>query len=52
MTISRGLNRAMAAVRDVSEGDLTKTAAITTRDEIGELLGCGKKRLVPGGLQA
>jgi methyl-accepting chemotaxis protein len=39
LTISRGLNRAIAAVRDVAEGDLTKMAEITNRDEIGELLG-------------
>jgi methyl-accepting chemotaxis protein len=39
MTISRGLSRANIVVRDVSEGDLTKLAEITTRDEIGELLG-------------
>jgi methyl-accepting chemotaxis protein len=39
MTISRGLTRANSVVRDVSEGDLTKMAEITTRDEIGELLG-------------
>ncbi|WP_284774873.1 methyl-accepting chemotaxis protein [Agrobacterium sp. lyk4-40-TYG-31] len=36
--ISRGLTKAIAAVRDVSEGDLTKLAAVTTRDEIGQLL--------------
>jgi len=39
MTISRGLNKATAAVRDVAEGDLSKLAEITNRDEIGELLG-------------
>jgi methyl-accepting chemotaxis protein len=39
LTISRGLNRAIGAVRDVAEGDLTKTAVITNRDEIGDLLG-------------
>ncbi|OHV72669.1 methyl-accepting chemotaxis protein [Ensifer sp. LCM 4579] len=39
ITISRGLTRATTAVRMVAEGDLTSTAAITTRDEIGELLG-------------
>ena len=39
LSISRGLAKAVNVVRDVSEGDLTKTAAITTRDEIGELLG-------------
>ncbi|WP_137154616.1 methyl-accepting chemotaxis protein [Rhizobium sp. FKL33] len=38
-TISAGLTRANAAVRSVSEGDLTKLADITSKDEIGELLG-------------
>jgi methyl-accepting chemotaxis protein len=39
LTIGRGLNRAISAVRDVAEGDLTKTAEITTHDEVGDLLG-------------
>ncbi|MFC4316257.1 methyl-accepting chemotaxis protein [Rhizobium alvei] len=39
LTISRGLGRATTAVRDVAEGDLTKFADISSRDEIGELLG-------------
>jgi methyl-accepting chemotaxis protein len=39
MTISRGLQRATNAVRQVAEGDLTRTAEITTRDEIGDMLG-------------
>ncbi len=38
-TVSKGLNRASDAVRAVAEGDLTKTLTITTRDEIGDLLG-------------
>ncbi|MGA1803800.1 methyl-accepting chemotaxis protein [Rhizobium sp. HT1-10] len=38
-TIGKGLARANAVVRDVAEGDLTKTAEITARDEIGEMLG-------------
>ncbi|WFU08153.1 methyl-accepting chemotaxis protein [Rhizobium sp. CB3090] len=38
-TISKGLARANSVVREVSEGDLTKTAQITNHDEIGELLG-------------
>jgi methyl-accepting chemotaxis protein len=38
-TISKGLARANTVVREVAEGDLTKTAEITNRDEIGELLG-------------
>jgi methyl-accepting chemotaxis protein len=39
LTISRGLQRATNAVRQVAEGDLTSTAEISTRDEIGEMLG-------------
>ena len=39
ITISRGLQRATNAVRQVAEGDLTSTAEISTRDEIGEMLG-------------
>ena len=39
MSISRGLTRASNAVRQVAEGDLTNTAEITSRDEIGEMLG-------------
>ena len=39
LTISRGLSRAVVVVRDVAEGDLTKTATISSQDEIGELLG-------------
>ncbi|ARM13828.1 MULTISPECIES: methyl-accepting chemotaxis protein [Rhizobium] len=38
-SISKGLNRANTVVREVSEGDLTKMADITSHDEIGELLG-------------
>ncbi len=38
MSISRGLKRANVVVRNVAEGDLTQTAEITNRDEIGELL--------------
>ncbi|MGR9170907.1 methyl-accepting chemotaxis protein [Rhizobium sp. KDH_Rht_773_N] len=37
-TISKGLTRANTVVREVSEGDLTRMAEITTHDEIGELL--------------
>ena len=37
--VSKGLARASEAVRTVAEGDLTKTAEVTTRDEIGDLLG-------------
>ncbi|WP_165188996.1 methyl-accepting chemotaxis protein [Caulobacter soli] len=39
MTVSKGLKRASDAVQTVADGDLTKTVAITTRDEIGDLLG-------------
>jgi len=39
LTISRGLSRAGTAVQTVAEGDLTKTMEITTKDEIGDLLG-------------
>jgi methyl-accepting chemotaxis protein len=39
LAVSRGLARAGDAVRTVAEGDLTKTVEITTRDEIGDLLG-------------
>ncbi|NTF33949.1 methyl-accepting chemotaxis protein [Rhizobium skierniewicense] len=38
ISISRGLNKAIVSVRNVSEGDLTNMAVITTRDEIGTLL--------------
>ncbi|HEX7853494.1 MAG TPA: methyl-accepting chemotaxis protein [Sphingobium sp.] len=37
--ITQGLRQAGDAMRQVSEGDLTKTIEIRTRDEIGELLG-------------
>jgi methyl-accepting chemotaxis protein len=39
LTVSKGLARASQAVADVADGDLTKTVEITTRDEIGDLLG-------------
>jgi methyl-accepting chemotaxis protein len=39
MAVSKGLNRASDAVRSVADGDLTKTVDITTKDEIGDLLG-------------
>ena len=38
-SLSRGLRIAGDAVRAVAEGDLTRTAEITSRDEIGDLLG-------------
>lgn len=36
--VSRGLSKAITVVRNVSEGDLTNNAVITSRDEIGDLL--------------
>ncbi|WP_304175590.1 methyl-accepting chemotaxis protein [Phenylobacterium aquaticum] len=39
LTISRGLAVAGAALQSVAEGDLTSTIEVTTRDEIGDLLG-------------
>ncbi|MCY1665270.1 methyl-accepting chemotaxis protein [Rhizobium sp. SL86] len=39
MSINRGLRTAVTAVQNIADGDLTTTATITTRDEIGELLG-------------
>jgi methyl-accepting chemotaxis protein len=38
LTISRGLARASAAVRNVAEGDLTRLAPVGSKDEIGEML--------------
>jgi methyl-accepting chemotaxis protein len=39
IAVSKGLNRASDAVKSVADGDLTKTIEITTKDEIGDLLG-------------
>ncbi|WP_213980875.1 methyl-accepting chemotaxis protein [Sphingomonas sp. dw_22] len=39
LLISRGLKAAGDAMRQVAEGDLTKTVEIKSKDEIGELLG-------------
>jgi methyl-accepting chemotaxis protein len=39
IAVSKGLDRASNAVRAVADGDLTKTVDITTKDEIGDLLG-------------
>jgi methyl-accepting chemotaxis protein len=39
LAVGRGLSRASDAVRSVADGDLTKTVAITTKDEIADLLG-------------
>jgi methyl-accepting chemotaxis protein len=39
MTINKGLRGAVLAVQNVSDGDLTRFAPITSKDEIGELLG-------------
>ena len=38
ISITRGIGQAVSAVRDVAEGDLTKTVAIRSKDEIGDLL--------------
>ncbi|WP_421594115.1 methyl-accepting chemotaxis protein, partial [Shinella sp. M27] len=39
LSINRGLNRAASAVQSVADGDLTRFADITTKDEIGDMLG-------------
>jgi methyl-accepting chemotaxis protein len=39
ISINRGLRSAVSAVQKVSDGDLTSLASVTTRDEIGDLLG-------------
>jgi methyl-accepting chemotaxis protein len=39
ITTARGLANASAAIRAIADGDLTRTATITTRDEIGDMLG-------------
>ena len=39
IAVSKGLQRASDAVQSVADGDLTKTIAITTKDEIADLLG-------------
>jgi methyl-accepting chemotaxis protein len=39
LLISRGLKAAGDATRQVAEGDLTRTAEVTSNDEIGDLLG-------------
>ncbi|MBT9371593.1 methyl-accepting chemotaxis protein [Rhizobium sp. CSW-27] len=39
LSINKGLRSAVGAVQNVAEGDLTKLAAVTTRDEVGDLLG-------------
>lgn len=38
-SIGRGLNKANEAVRAVAEGDLTRFADVTSKDEVGDLLG-------------
>ena len=38
-SINKGLHGAVRAVQSVAEGDLTKFAPVTSKDEIGELLG-------------
>ncbi len=39
LSINRGLGRAVGAVQNVADGDLSRFADITSRDEIGDLLG-------------
>ncbi len=39
LSINKGLRNAVGAVQNVADGDLTRFATITTKDEIGELLG-------------
>ncbi|MCM2477200.1 HAMP domain-containing protein, partial [Rhizobium sp. CG5] len=39
LSINRGLRNAVTAVQTVADGDLTSLATVTTRDEIGDLLG-------------
>ncbi|NKN36807.1 methyl-accepting chemotaxis protein, partial [Agrobacterium sp. a22-2] len=39
LSINRGLRNAVSAVQTVADGDLTSLATVTTRDEIGDLLG-------------
>jgi methyl-accepting chemotaxis protein len=39
LSVAKGLTRAGVAVAAVADGDLTRTVEITTRDEIGDLLG-------------
>ena len=39
MSINRGLRRAIGVVQNVADGDLTQFAEVTTRDEVGDLLG-------------
>ncbi len=39
LSINRGLRSAVSAVQNVSEGDLSRFATITSKDEIGDLLG-------------
>ncbi|MCJ8519991.1 methyl-accepting chemotaxis protein [Pseudorhizobium tarimense] len=39
MSINRGLRNAIQSVQNVAEGDLTRFAPITSKDEIGDMLG-------------
>ena len=39
MAINRGIGRAVGVVQNVADGDLTRFAEITTKDEIGDMLG-------------
>jgi methyl-accepting chemotaxis protein len=38
-SVSKGLNRAVKAVAEVADGDLTRKAEVSSNDEIGDLLG-------------
>jgi methyl-accepting chemotaxis protein len=38
-SINRGISRAVGVVQNVADGDLTRFAEISTRDELGDLLG-------------
>jgi methyl-accepting chemotaxis protein len=39
VSINRGISRAVGVVQNVADGDLTRFAEISSRDEIGDLLG-------------
>lgn len=39
VSINKGINRAVKTVQTVADGDLTEFAVISTKDEIGDLLG-------------
>ena len=39
LSINRGISRAVGVVQNVADGDLTRFAEISTKDEIGDMLG-------------